>query len=51
MRSEMVLKAVADPTRQKILQALLRHELSVTELVEVLGQPQSTVSRHLKVLR
>lgn len=28
-----------------------RHELSVSELVEVLGQPQSTVSRHLKVLR
>jgi len=30
---------------------LSRHELAVSELVEVLAQPQSTVSRHLKVLR
>ena len=51
MGSEAIFKALADSTRQKILQTLLQHELSVTELVEVLGQPQSTVSRHLKVLR
>jgi len=51
MGSEAVFKAVADPTRQRILQALLQHELSVTELVDVLEQPQSTVSRHLRVLR
>ena len=51
MGSEAVFKAMADATRQRILQVLLRHELSVSELVEVLGQPQSTVSRHLRVLR
>ncbi len=51
MSSEAVFKALAEPTRRRILQALLQHELSVTELVEVLDQPQSTVSRHLKVLR
>ena len=51
MNAETVFKAMAEPTRQRILQTLLENELSVTELVEVLGQPQSTVSRHLRVLR
>lgn len=51
MNSEMVLKALADTTRQRTLAVLQRHELSVSELVKVLDQPQSTVSRHLKVLR
>lgn len=44
-------RALADATRQRLLQLLGRHELNVHELVSVLGQPQSTVSRHLKVLR
>jgi ArsR family transcriptional regulator len=51
MEGEIVFKAMADKTRLKLLQAILQHELSVSELVEVLGQPQSTVSRHLRVLR
>ncbi len=46
-----MLKAMADPTRQRLLRVLSCHELTVSELVEVLDQPQSTVSRHLKVLR
>ena len=46
-----MLKAMADPTRQRLLRLLSCHELTVSELVEVLDQPQSTVSRHLKVLR
>lgn len=49
--SEEVLRALADPTRQKLLQLLLSEELNVGELVEVLRIPQSTVSRHLSVLR
>lgn len=49
--TELLFKAFADTTRQRILRALSAEELSVTELVEVLDQPQSTVSRHLKVLR
>ncbi len=49
--TELLFKAFADNTRQRILRALSAEELSVTELVEVLDQPQSTVSRHLKVLR
>ena len=51
MKPEIVFKAMADGTRQRVLIALSRHELSVSELVEVLRQPQSTVSRHLKTLR
>ncbi|MBN2489285.1 MAG: metalloregulator ArsR/SmtB family transcription factor [Planctomycetes bacterium] len=51
MASETVFKAMADATRRRILQLVTRHELSVSELVECLDVPQSTVSRHLKVLR
>lgn len=41
---------LADPTRLRILRVVERRPLSVLELCEVLALPQSTVSRHLKVL-
>jgi SAM-dependent methyltransferase len=44
------MDGLADPTRLRILRALEKRELSVLELCEVLALPQSTVSRHLKVL-
>ena len=45
-----VLRALADPTRLRIL-ALVRHvELAVGELALVLEQSQPRVSRHLKIL-
>ena len=44
------LTALADATRGRLLLVLDRHELTVTELCAVLQLPQSTVSRHLKVL-
>lgn len=44
------LATLADPTRGRILLALDQHELTVTELCAVLALPQSTVSRHLRVL-
>ena len=44
------LATLADPTRGRILLALEQHELTVGELCSVLGLPQSTVSRHLRVL-
>jgi len=44
------LTALADSTRSRLLLALEVHELSVRELQEALQLPQSTVSRHLKVL-
>lgn len=48
---ERIFKALADSTRQRIMQVIVKNELAVSELVEVLQLPQSTVSRHLKVLR
>ncbi|HYD53119.1 MAG TPA: metalloregulator ArsR/SmtB family transcription factor [Gemmatimonadaceae bacterium] len=44
------LAALADGTRSRILLLLDRHELTVSELCTVLQLPQSTVSRHLKIL-
>ncbi|MDA8018823.1 MAG: metalloregulator ArsR/SmtB family transcription factor [Thermoanaerobaculia bacterium] len=41
---------LAEPIRCRLLQLLDRHELTVGELCSVLQLPQSTVSRHLKVL-
>ena len=44
------LTALADPTRGRLLLALEPRELTVSELGVALQLPQSTVSRHLKVL-
>lgn len=44
------MEGLADPTRLRILRLLERRELPVQDLREVLALPQSTVSRHLKVL-
>jgi SAM-dependent methyltransferase len=45
-----VLGSLADATRLRLLALLERHELHVGDLCEALRLPQSTVSRHLKVL-
>jgi ubiquinone/menaquinone biosynthesis C-methylase UbiE len=42
--------SLADGTRLRLLRLLEQHELGVVELCDVLQLPQSTVSRHLKVL-
>jgi ubiquinone/menaquinone biosynthesis C-methylase UbiE/DNA-binding transcriptional ArsR family regulator len=42
--------ALADPTRCRMLWLLDQQELTVSELCAVLQLPQSTVSRHLKLL-
>ena len=44
------LSALADPTRSRLLVLLEVNELTVNELCSVVQLPQSTVSRHLKVL-
>jgi ArsR family transcriptional regulator len=44
------MTALADPTRARTLRLVERQELSVADLCAVLQLPQSTVSRHLKVL-
>lgn len=45
------MKALADPTRLRILGLLGREELTVGELTGILGMAQSRVSGHLGVLR
>lgn len=44
------LKALAEPTRLRVVVMLARGELTVSELVSILGQSQPRVSRHLKLL-
>src|SRR4051812_13629879 len=44
------MESLADEARLRLLRLLERNELSVAELCEILQLPQSTVSRHLKVL-
>ena len=44
------MTALADPTRSRLLLALERNELTVNELRSILQLPQSTISRHLKLL-
>jgi ubiquinone/menaquinone biosynthesis C-methylase UbiE/DNA-binding HxlR family transcriptional regulator len=44
------MTALADPTRSRLLLALERNELTVNELRAILQLPQSTISRHLKML-
>jgi ArsR family transcriptional regulator len=51
MRQELaIFRALADPTRLRILALLRAMELSVGELAQVLGQSQPRVSRHVKIL-
>ncbi|MFZ5834870.1 MAG: ArsR/SmtB family transcription factor [Pseudomonadota bacterium] len=44
------LRACGEPTRLRILALLVQGELSVSELMRILGQSQPRVSRHLKLL-
>jgi len=44
------LRAVAEPTRLRLVILCARGELTVTELTQILGQSQPRVSRHLKLL-
>jgi ArsR family transcriptional regulator len=45
------LVSVAEPTRLRILNCIAAAPLFVSDLVAILGLPQPTVSRHLKILR
>ncbi len=50
MNVDAIFKALADPTRQRILRLLGAMELAVGELAQVLGQSQPRVSRHVGLL-
>jgi DNA-binding transcriptional ArsR family regulator len=44
-------RVLGDRTRLRILEALLERERTVSELVDLIGAPQSRVSNHLACLR
>lgn len=50
-RYEAVMKAVADPTRVRILKMLEGGELCVCQIIAVLALSPSTVSKHLFLLK
>src|SRR5271167_1291388 len=45
-----MLHAAGDPTRLRLLLLLRQAELTVSDLIEIVGQSQPRVSRHLKLL-
>src|ERR1019366_629965 len=44
------LRAIAEPTRLRLVVLLARAELTVTEISQVIGQSQPRTSRHLRLL-
>lgn len=46
-----VFGALADPTRVRIVHALLRQELCTCDIAVVVGSSESGVSQHLRILR
>ena len=46
-----VLRAIADPLRQRIVELLAGEQLCTCHLVEELAATQTNVSNHLRVLR
>lgn len=50
MKTDPLLRALADPTRLRIMRLLAHMELAVGELAQVLEQSQPRVSRHIRIL-
>ena len=46
-----IFRALADPTRLRILSALVGRELCVHQLARAVGMSQPAVSHHLRILR
>jgi len=46
-----IFKVLGDPTRTKIISALLQEELCVCDLASLIGISQSAISHQLRVLR
>lgn len=44
-------RALADPTRWRIIRLVLEEALCVCELADILEMPQSSVSSHVQVIR
>lgn len=50
MTIDLIMRALADPTRLRIMRLIAAMELAVGELAHVLGQSQPRVSRHIAIL-
>ena len=50
VRKDRLLKAIGEPARLQILNALRDGEMTVTELVDETGLGQGNVSKHLQLL-
>ncbi|HBX44026.1 MAG TPA: ArsR family transcriptional regulator, partial [Deltaproteobacteria bacterium] len=48
---ELVMKSVADPTRVRILKLLEKGEMCVCQVIAILEFNQSTISKHLFLLK
>jgi DNA-binding transcriptional ArsR family regulator len=52
VRAAELFKVLSDPTRVRIIQALIENEETrVRDLAEMVGMSQSSVSHHLRILR
>ena len=51
MELEQLLKALGEPTRLKIYQALLERKHCVRSLSKKLGISESAISQHLKIMK
>jgi ArsR family transcriptional regulator len=50
-KRSLIAKALGHPSRLMIVDALQEKEICVCELTDLVGADQSTVSRHLSVLK
>jgi ArsR family transcriptional regulator len=51
MGEEDIFKALADPTRLKILECIKNGEKCICEIIPYTGKSQPNVSQHLKVMK
>ena len=50
-RKSDILKAIAQPTRLKIIELLRKGERCVCEMIPLLNEEQANISKHLSLLR
>ena len=50
-RAAEIFRALGDPSRVKLLDALAHQELCTSDLAEVIGLSEPAVSQHLRLLR
>jgi ArsR family transcriptional regulator len=51
MKTVTIFKALADPTRLKILECIENGERCICEIIPYTGKSQPNVSQHLKILK